>query len=246
MSNTERHSGPEQELTRALDDLAAALRRAGEASAVIRGAVPRLAATGSVLDEIEALVRAKRSQTGAPDEPAAPRPVTYTHPTLVVSGGASPKPRPAPRRQFEPAAAKIAPQAVPQPPRALASERPILPAALTPPPLAEAPARATGPKPVDSAPFPNPADDAGVTCFRLEFESKPGPLDLRKVDDAVGEHPAVRDVALLDYDGRRATLKVWIAATSTPADVQNALRRRTAELFAPGHDITIIALEDVA
>jgi hypothetical protein len=249
MPDTERHSGLEQELTQALDELNAALQRASEATAVIRGIVPRLAATGSVLDEIEALVRAKRSQIGAvvaPIEPAAPWTGAYTRPTLVVAGATSPKPRPAPRRQPEQAVAESAAHTLPQPPRAVAIERPILPAALTPPPPAEAPTPLRGAKPVDSAPFPNPADDAGVTCFRLEFESKPGPLDLRTVDDAVGEHPAVRDVALLDYDGRRATLKVWIAATSTPAEVQDALKQRTAELFAPGHDITIVALEDVA
>jgi hypothetical protein len=245
MPNTERHSGLELELTQALDDLAAALERAGEATAVIRGIVPRLAATGSVLDEIEALVRARRSQIGAAAEPAAPQPIAYTRPALVVPAAASPKPRPAARRQTDHAAAESEPQAAPQPPRAMAAERPVLPAALTPL-AAETPARANGAKHVDSAPFPSPADDVGVTCFRLEFESKPGPLDLRKVDDAVGEHPAVRDVALLDYDGRRATLKVWIAATSTPAEVQSALKQRVTQLFAPGHDITIVALEDVA
>jgi hypothetical protein len=245
MPNTERHTGLEPELTQALDDLAAALQRAGEATAVIRGIVPRLAASGSVLDEIEALVRAKRSQIGAVVElvaPAAPPPIAYTRPALVVPDAASPKPRPAPRRQAEqPAAAGPAPQGL----RASAAERPVLPAAFTPPP-AETPTPLDGAKPIDSTPFPNPADGAGVTCFRLEFESNPGPLDLRKVDDAVGEHPAVRDVALLDYDGRRATLKVWIAATSTPADVQNALKQRVTQLFPSGHDITIVALEDVA
>jgi hypothetical protein len=85
-----------------------------------------------------------------------------------------------------------------------------------------------------------------LICFRLEFQSSGGPLDLRAVDDAVGEHPAVRDVALLDYDGRNATLKVWIVASVSPADVQGALSERAAEIFAPNGEVTIVALEDAA
>jgi hypothetical protein len=89
------------------------------------------------------------------------------------------------------------------------------------------------------------AEAQGLTCFRLEFESRPGPLDLRTVDDAVSEHPAVRDVALLDYDGRKATLKVWIDGSASPGDVQSTLVDRSSQLFA-GNDVTIIALEDAA
>lgn len=90
------------------------------------------------------------------------------------------------------------------------------------------------------------AEAAGLTCFRLEFESRPGPLDLRTVDDAVSEHPAVRDVALLDYDGRKATLKVWIDGSAKPAEVQSSLIERSPQLFNAGNDVTIVALEDVA
>ena len=81
---------------------------------------------------------------------------------------------------------------------------------------------------------PPQAGAPGVASFRLEFESQTGPLDLRTVDDAVSEHPAVRDVALLDYDGRRATLKVWIVETASPAEVQEALQARAEQLFAAG------------
>ena len=91
-----------------------------------------------------------------------------------------------------------------------------------------------------------PAASAGLTSFRLEFESNPGPLDLRTVDDAVSEHPAVRDVALLDYDGRKATLKVWIEASATPSEIQASLVEKSPTLFANGNDVTIVALEDVA
>ena len=86
----------------------------------------------------------------------------------------------------------------------------------------------------------------GLKSFRLEFESTPGPLDLRTVDDAVSEHPAVRDVALLDYDGRKATLKVWIDGDASPNDVQGSLTARSSELFAAGDEVTIVAIEDAA
>lgn len=85
-----------------------------------------------------------------------------------------------------------------------------------------------------------------LISFRLEFTSQPGPLDLRAVDEAVGEHPAVRDVALLDYDGRHATLKVWIAASTSPGDVQRTLQERTPELFGEENEIAIVALEEAA
>jgi hypothetical protein len=121
----------------------------------------------------------------------------------------------------------------------------------------EAPASALIPadeRPWDSSEPADTADEtiaqtqarADTVSFRLEFESRPGPLDLRTVDDAVSEHPAVRDVALLDYDGRKATLKVWIESGASPADVQRSLTDRASTLFDNSNDITIIALEDVA
>jgi hypothetical protein len=98
---------------------------------------------------------------------------------------------------------------------------------------------------------PQPEQQGGpstgeLVCFRLEFQSSGGPLDLRAVDDAVGEHPAVRDVALLDYDGRTATLKVWIVPTVSPVEVQQSLSERAGQLFAGADEVTIIALEDAA
>lgn len=93
---------------------------------------------------------------------------------------------------------------------------------------------------------PTPVSTASLVSFRLEFESKPGPLDLRAVDDAVSEHPAVRDVALLDYDGRKATLKVWIADDATPTDVRTALSSQATSLFGPDNEVTVVAIEDAA
>ncbi|HXK34786.1 MAG TPA: hypothetical protein VNM91_12330 [Dehalococcoidia bacterium] len=91
-----------------------------------------------------------------------------------------------------------------------------------------------------------PASEGALISFRLEFESDGAPLDLRSVDDAVGEHPAVRDVALLDYDGRKATLKVWIDGASDTRQVQAALIEKASALFAPEAGITVTALEDAA
>jgi hypothetical protein len=85
-----------------------------------------------------------------------------------------------------------------------------------------------------------------LASFRLAFESEPGPLDLRSVDDAVSAHPAVRDVALLDYDGRRATLKVWIEASTPPSEIERALRDEAAHLFPAERGISILALSEVA
>lgn len=223
----------ESELTRALDELLSALRQAGEAAAAIRSLAPRLAATGSVLDEIAMLIASGRGGglSGPFTEVARPTEPAYTRPTLVVPSASSPPRRSAAKR---PASATAAPAPVP-------------------PSVAAPPARDAGadPSPETSAlwgpaPFPSGAADAGVTCFRLEFESAAGRLDLRRVDDAVAAHPAVRDVALLDYDGRRATLKVWLAAGTTPSDVQQSLKQRAAELFSPGDDVRIVALEDAA
>ncbi|MBI5289971.1 MAG: hypothetical protein HY873_13440 [Chloroflexi bacterium] len=92
----------------------------------------------------------------------------------------------------------------------------------------------------------DPAATAALTSFRLEFESKPGPLDLRAVDDAVSEHPSVRDVALLDYDGRKATLKVWIEDSATPSDIQSALVAKATTLFGAENEVTVVAHEDAA
>lgn len=104
------------------------------------------------------------------------------------------------------------------------------------------PTAATAPAPIASIP---PRGEA-TTTFQLAFESSGDPLDLRAVDEAVSAHPAVRDVALIDYDGNRATLKVWIAASVRPSDVQDALRERATQLFPAGAGINVLALNGVA
>ncbi|MBI5284094.1 MAG: hypothetical protein HY874_03285 [Chloroflexi bacterium] len=215
----------ERELTHALDELHDALQRASQATSNLKVLVPRLAATGALFDEIEALVHAGRHQIGAAGDE---RPQwSYPRPTLVVPGASAQRPP-----VLQPSASFTTPDS--------AAARDIENS--WSPVLEPAPQQADD----EYAAAQPGASDETLHCFRLEFESQPGPLDLRTVDDAVSEHPEVRDVALLDYDGRRATLKVWITGAASPSDVQDALKDRASTLFAPDQDVTIVALEDAA
>ena len=60
-------------------------------------------------------------------------------------------------------------------------------------------------------------------CLRLTVQSKSGSLDLKAVDGAVNENPDVVDVALLDYDGRQAALKLWVNPSADATAVRDAL-----------------------
>jgi hypothetical protein len=74
-------------------------------------------------------------------------------------------------------------------------------------------------------PEPVPTESATPSqyCLRLRVGSKVGSLDLKAVDNAVNEQAAVRDVALIDYDGRQATLRVWVTGRENPESVRQAL-----------------------
>lgn len=212
MPTNDTNIGLAGDLTDAIDKLQTALQTASDATATIRTLVPRVAATSSLFDELEAVIRSGRGQLGAP--PAQDQPVAiYPRPTLVAPNGTH---EPAREPWGEPSQSheSSAPSAV-----AIATE---------PSPAAKTNATES------------------LTCFRLEFESTPGPLDLRTVDDAVSEHPDVRDVALLDYDGHKATLKVWIVATAKPEQVQESLTERATQLFGTSNEVSVVALEDVA
>ena len=124
--------------------------------------------------------------------------------------------------------------------------RPAAPASAVEPDPIQAAGEAPGNPPEDAIASARSPEAGATTCFRIEFESAASPLDLRTVDDAISAHPAVRDVALLDYDGRRAALKVWITPDTTPAEVQSDLQQRAPQLFTPRDEISIVALEDVA
>ncbi len=242
MATVSQPAALEAELDQALDDLVLALQQAGAAAAAIRSLAPRLAATGSVLDEIAALVASGRQEIPRTAPEATPRPEPgYTRPTLVPPSAPAARTRTAAKRPVGASPAAQIPSA--SPPEGAAA--PAADIATATDPASKLDLEPAGGAAREPSPFPSTGDSA-VTCFRLEFESASGPLDLRRVDEAVAAHPAVRDVALLDYDGRRATLKVWIAATSTPSDVQQALKQRAADLFVPGDDVRIVALEDAA
>ena len=76
----------------------------------------------------------------------------------------------------------------------------------------------------ETAPIPAPSPSAKTSrCLRLAVSSKSGNLDLKEVDNSVNENPAVIDVALLDYDGRQATLKLWVNEAADPDGVRDAL-----------------------
>jgi hypothetical protein len=219
MPGSESSTDLERDLSQALDDLHASLKRASEATAAIKSLLPRLAAAGSLFEEMESLIRAGRERIGVSQGPTE---TTYTRPTLVVPSLSTPRPTPV----LQPSSTFDAPtETRPEP---------------------EVRAAATAQAETAAAFPPKSASEGGLVSFRLEFESSPGPLDLRTVDNAVNEHPAVRDVALLDYDGRRATLKVWITDAASPAEVQDALKEHAASLFGSAHEVTIVALEDVA
>ena len=64
---------------------------------------------------------------------------------------------------------------------------------------------------------------SATRCLWLTVASKIGSLDLKAVDGSVNENPSVLDVALLDYDGRQATLKLWVNASADPEGVREAL-----------------------
>jgi hypothetical protein len=75
----------------------------------------------------------------------------------------------------------------------------------------------------DDEPAPAPKNTTPSHCLRLDVRSKSGSLELKAVDDAVNENTSVVDVALLEYDGRNATLRVWIETSADPASVRETL-----------------------
>lgn len=218
MAKKQTPAGLSGELAEAFDELQNALERAEHAAASLRELLPRIGAIGSVFEEIEAVIESGRRQIGA-DQPAPGS--AYARPTLVVPA-----------------------QRIQRPPQPWSPDDGHIPALNGD--HTESDSFSSGETGAGAMPLAAGASNEGLTCFRLEFDSQPGPLDLRTVDDAVSEHPAVRDVALLDYDGRHATLKVWIEPSATPAQIQQALIDRAPDLFDVSNSVTIVALEDVA
>jgi hypothetical protein len=79
----------------------------------------------------------------------------------------------------------------------------------------------------------------GARCLLLEVTCQDGSLDLKSVDSSVGEHEAVVDVALLDYDGRRASLKVWLREDADPVAVQSGLIESLQRHFGDDRNVEI-------
>ena len=118
-------------------------------------------------------------------------------------------------------------------------------------PLRSIPAQEPAPQP-EPALEPVPAEPAlepvptepltpGQFCLRLRVGSKAGSLDLKAVDNAVNEQAAVTDVALIDYDGRQATLRVWITATN-PDAIREALHQSLRSRLG-GEDVADVEID---
>ncbi len=217
MPQTHQDAGLEQELRQALDRLQESLRRANDAAEALRALAPRINAISAIFDQIEAAVREGRRQIGGAAAAIDDRAQAggYARPTLVLPSAAAGKTI----------------DGVGNPAPALSGEPAVA---------------STRGSPAAAEHFSNtPTTHSDeLACFRLEFESHPGPLDLHAVDEAISEHHAVHDVALLDYDGHKATLKVWIDSSASPADVQAAIKDQARCLFSGANDVTVVALED--
>jgi hypothetical protein len=76
-------------------------------------------------------------------------------------------------------------------------------------------------------------------CLRLDVRSTVGSLELKAVDSAVNENPSVIDVALLEYDGRGATLRIWIDPSADPIGVREALLQSLDRNLAGSEDTEV-------
>jgi hypothetical protein len=123
----------------------------------------------------------------------------------------------------------------------------VVASAPTPAP-AVAPTPAATLRAVEPAPQPEPVSEltvekqstgGGTQCVRLQITKSNGPLDLKTVDNAVNEHPEIVDLALLDYDGRQATLKVWISGPIERQALEQSLSSDLMERIGEGSDVKI-------
>lgn len=80
---------------------------------------------------------------------------------------------------------------------------------------------------------------AASQCLRLQVTKTSGPLDLKTVDNAVNEHPEIIDLALLDYDGRHATLKVWVSGAIDRQALQQSLTEDLLARVGEGAEVKI-------
>ncbi len=184
----------EGELDAALATLESALAAAGGAVAVIRDALPQVAALAAGVGEMEAAMARVRQQLGA-------------------SSGAPPL-------------RSVQPQDTPPQDTPAASPEPDEPRPSVEEDQTEAGGRVSH-------------------CLRLDVSTRASSLDLKAVDGSVNENSAVVDVALLDYDGRHATLKIWIEASADPNAVREALLESLQRHLADDEDAEVrIDFED--
>lgn len=182
---------------------------------------------------------------------AAPSPAASLAESAAEAAAPS-EPEPAPVAEVTPFAPVLPQPAAPEP---AAGEWPSAPAEAEPaapePSTVEWPSAQpeAGPAALDTAPV-EPADApvaaelgaTGPTSYNLQLRvsTTSGSLDLKAVDRSVNENPGVVDVTLLDYDGRKATLKVWIDPDADPRAVQEGLLTSLKQHLAQGQEANII------
>jgi hypothetical protein len=117
-----------------------------------------------------------------------------------------------------------------------------------PPPTAQATLHAIQPTPLPATgqQQEQPTTEAGTQCLRLQVTKTSGPLDLKNVDNAVNEHPEIVDLALLDYDGRQATLKVWVSGGTDRKQLEQSLTDDLLKRVGESAEVTITADQESA
>jgi hypothetical protein len=99
--------------------------------------------------------------------------------------------------------------------------------------------------PAEAEPAATPAEgepqpiSSQPQALQVNVRTASGSLDLKAVDRSVNESPAVVDVTLLEYDGRNATLKVWINQSADPVQVREALLGSLRRHLAEGQDAEV-------
>jgi hypothetical protein len=83
-------------------------------------------------------------------------------------------------------------------------------------------------------------------CLRLNVTKHTGSLDLKSVDNALNEHTEIVDLALLDYDGRQATLKVWVSGPFDRESLQHSLNEDLVRAVGTDAEIKIEFDQDAA
>lgn len=102
-------------------------------------------------------------------------------------------------------------------------------------------------RPVAPSPLARGTADASPSrCLRIDVRSKSGALDLRAVDRSVNESPAVVDVALLEYDGSHASLKVWVGPLAAPPSVRETLLESLGRHLAEQGEVEVQVEFEVA